>query len=693
MIGVGQGERKPGMTRPADRAAPGAQVENGYRPIRILPPDLQNQIAAGEVVERPASVVKELVENSLDAGATRVSVDLDGGGQSLIVISDDGRGMDPAELPLALTRHATSKIADIRDLEHIHSFGFRGEALPAVASVSRLKITSKSHQYPEASFAEVEFGRIVAQGPAAAHTGTRIEIRDLFANLPARLKFLRAPSTEAKRCLETVSRMALARLDTAFKIGIGGQMRQRFVAGQDLLGRLANIWPPAVIEGLIGLSHEAGGYAVTGVAADPRVSQGNASRILFYVNGRPVQDRILLRATIDAYKGKLISREYPAVVLFVTVPPGDVDVNVHPAKTEVRFRDEGRVFAVVRQAVSQVLAGPKLSMGVTYFPSGEDLGVRESAATMRPAAPDEKFPTRREFLSLTEEDDESVPPGRGFGEAVSGWIRGAAGSMFAAGPDRTEPVQGRGGQTGQSGQLGQAPRDDWRDSPQSPGRDDDDFWRQGSQTPPQGQPRFGPAFEGRDRDFASPVAGPSPCRSGEYLGQIAGTYLALRQGDSTLMLIDQHAAHERVVYAAMREARTKGESRRLAAPIEIPLHPAEASRLDKLYSELRSVGFLLERPSGSRLLVRGAPPTLTPGKAKEYLSGALSGQAKTLDDLWIMLSCKAAIKAGTVLARDEALSLIAAWERTADKEFCPHGRPAAVTLGLRELEKLFKRRK
>jgi len=673
-------------------------VESGYRPIRVLPPELQNQIAAGEVVERPASVVKELVENSLDAGAARVSVDIEGGGQGLIVITDDGRGMDPAELPLALTRHATSKIADIRDLHHIRSFGFRGEALPAVASISRLKITSKSEQYPEASFVEVEFGKIVGQGPAASRTGTRIEIRDLFANLPARLKFLRSPSTEGKRCIEAVTRMALARLDVAFKIGVGGELRQRFLSGQDLLGRLAGVWPPAVVEGLIEVAHAAGGYAVSGLAADPRVSQGNASRIYFYVNGRPVTDRILMRAAIDAYKGKLVSREYPALVLFVTTPPEDVDVNVHPAKTEVRFRDEGRVFAVVRQAVSQALAGPTLSMGVTYFASGPDMGVRENAAPLSGpgAGPEpvdgEKFSGRRDFLSPTGADDEARPASRqSFGEAVSGWIHGRGPATSGGG--RGEPESGRDWR----GQR--RPPDDRRESAGEPGFDSGSGFAARTARPeakPSG-PRFGPAFDGpADRSPERPgdwAAEAGALKTGEYLGQIAGTYLALRRGDATLTLLDQHAAHERVIYAAMHRARTQGDSRRLAAPLEMPLHPAEAARLDKLYAELRSVGFLLERPATGRLLVKGAPPTLSPGKAKEYLEFALSGQAKTLDDLWIMLSCKAAIKAGCVLARDEALALLTAWEKTPDKEYCPHGRPAVVTLGLKELEKLFKRRK
>ncbi|MBF0481162.1 MAG: DNA mismatch repair endonuclease MutL [Desulfovibrionaceae bacterium] len=682
-------------------------MESGYRPIRILPPALQNQIAAGEVVERPASVVKELVENSLDAGATRVSVDIDGGGQGLIVITDDGRGMDPAELPLALTRHATSKIADIRDLHHIRSFGFRGEALPAVASVSRLKITSKSDQYPEASFVEVEFGRIVNQGPAASKGGTRIELRDLFVNVPARLKFLRAPSTETKRCIEALTRMALARLDVAFNIGVGGQPRQRFVSGQNLLGRLAGVWPPAVVEGLIELDHGAAGYAVSGLAAAPRVSQGNASRMYFYVNGRPVQDRILMRAVIDAYKGKLVSREYPAVVLFLTVPPEDVDVNVHPAKTEVRFRDEGRVFAVVRQAVSQVLAGPGAAMGVTYFASGPDMGVRENAAPLPGSGAGawggEKFSGRREYLSLTGEGGDGRPAdGKSFGEAVSGWIFGRAGSP---GGGREEPQDG-----------GSSP--DTRSArPASPGFGPGAAT--GAYSGPGGArvrleskpaagplagaagPRFGPAFEkAPERPGERPGerfdAAPRPPltgKTGEYLGQIAGTYLALRRGDATLTLLDQHAAHERVIYAAMRASRTRGDSRRLASPLEMSLHPAEAARLDTLYAELRSVGFLLERPAARRLLVKGAPPTLTPGRAKEYLSFALSGQAKSLDDLWIMLACKAAVKAGCVLAPDEAMALLAAWEETPDKEYCPHGRPAVVTLGLKELEKLFKRRK
>ena len=601
--------------------------------IRVLPPGLKNQIAAGEVVERPASVVKELVENSLDVGCGRVDMTIEKGGRSLIVVQDNGIGIEAGQLKLAVTRHATSKIRDFADLSAITSFGFRGEALPSIASVSRFMVTSCAQGSDQAAFIEVRAGEVVGEGPAALASGTRVEVHDLFANTPARLKFLKTEATENRRCQDILMRISLAHLESGFSLTMGGREAFRMPPGQELAARLQTFWPPAVCDGLSPFDLERDGYRVHGVAGSPSTAQGRGNRILLYVNGRPVQDKLMLGAVRQAYKGMLLSREHPQMVLFLDLPADEVDVNVHPAKLEVRFIEESRVFSLIRGGVMQALAhmdsGNPMAehAGRTALPGSNRMpaspGTHAGASHRRSRRPDftkadnAKFSTFREFKADYNQPgnlDLPMPPP----------AMGTRGSERVPGLEGLEPVSLAG--TGYT-----------------------------------------------------------------YLGQVSDTYLILRENDS-LVLVDQHAAHERVLLAVMRRQRTRGDSQPLAVPLELTLHPSEMERAQALRDEFGKMGFLLEMDGSTRLLVRGIPPTLDTGKARDYLTDALAEKVKGLDDLWIMMACKTAIKANQPLAVDEALALLDAWLATPEREYCPHGRPVAVRFNPRDMEKLFKRK-
>ncbi len=629
------------------------------RTITLLPETLRNQIAAGEVVERPSSVLKELVENSLDAGASRIDVALEGGGVARLMVADDGDGIPAGELELAVTRHATSKLKSASDLFAVTSFGFRGEALPSIASVSHLMLVSRAREADEAARIEVEHGTIVAQGPAALASGTRVEMRRLFASTPARLKFLRTEATEAKRCQEALMRMALARPDVAFSLTNGGRELFRLPGGESLSERLGRFWPPQVTQGLQAFSRNRDGMTARGLAGSPSHAQNRADRMLFYVNGRPVQDRLLMRAARDAYKGRLLSGEYPQVLLFLDLPPEEVDVNVHPSKLEVRFRDEGAVFSLVRWALEPVAGAEALSEAPAPYGATGPLGVAESAGG---------------GLS-----DFTVPP---FGPAPG--IPGAAGGFRAPGSwSRAEADCAPARLRTYSEFLSPAAA---REVPLP----------------------LGPVAAGQPGEAASgalalnTLAGAPQALSREgleYLGQVAGTYLVLRQGGGhhggqgggRLVIVDQHAAHERVILENMRRARSAGHSQPLAVPLPLALHPAEALRLAELEGELREVGFVLGIEADT-LLVRGVPPSLPAGKAVQYLREILGEQSDGLASLWTLLSCKSAIKAGQALAVDEALALLEAWLAAPEREHCPHGRPVVVSFGEVELERLFKRK-
>lgn len=589
-------------------------------PIRILPPELQNQIAAGEVVERPASVLKELVENSLDAGATRVEALIESGGQSRIMVQDNGTGLSPEDLRLALTRHATSKISSIQDLSRIASFGFRGEALPSIASVSRMEIMSITPGTDEGCRLKIEFGAILDQEPVPFREGTRVEVQGLFINTPARLKFLKTQATEGRRCQEVLQRMALANLRVGFSLTSNARTLFTFAPQESLEERLQRIWPQSITDRLVQVDHQSPGASLTGLVGHPDTAQGRGDRILFFVNSRPVQDRTLLSALRQAYKGMLLSKEYPQAVLFIRMDPELVDVNVHPAKSEVRFRDEQLLFSLVRTGVSSAL-----QQAADVMSQGQAQGYARESAPRTSGTHDDKFQTFSDFLSLREDE------------------------AYGAQAGEERPVESA------------------RERP--------------------AEERILP-----DRLTISS----SPGLNGDelvYLGQLQDTYLILADRSKRLILIDQHAAHERILYHAFARSRDSIESRLLALPLEMQLHPAEQTQLEKSGPHLRRLGFSYQRPSQDLMLVRGVPESLNVSQARDLIREILSERMDSWERMLTLMACRKAVKAGEALSRDEAMNLLTAWMDCPDKDFCPHGRPAAVSLGPRELGDLFKRGK
>ncbi|MBQ7585487.1 MAG: DNA mismatch repair endonuclease MutL [Desulfovibrionaceae bacterium] len=615
------------------------------RHIQVLSVALRNQIAAGEVVERPAAALKELLENSLDAGAKQIDIELENGGQSLIRVQDDGIGIAKDELALALTRHATSKISQVTDLESISTLGFRGEALPSIAQVSKFRLVSCKNK--EAYEIQVDFGESREIRPAALPVGTLVEVRDLFSNIPARLKFLKTSATETKRAQEIVHRLALANLDVGFSLKLGGREVLRLVKNQSLSVRLANFWPSDVIKSLRPFSLERNGIEVHGLTSIPQVTQLRSNRILLFVNGRAITDKKIMAAVREAYKGKLTSRDYPQVVLFLKIDPREVDVNVHPAKSEVRFLHESLIFTSCVQALRRTL----------------------------------------DSLSLTPEEPEPDQPKKPSPDSE--------GSSLG----KEEPFTPR--RPGFWGNL-----------------DDPDFWRKPEEDhdkEPEGSWKITKnPNDAEDHNLADkpPILNDpkpndephtpenTPTRKSEpsgkirnltYLGQISATYLLFRDLQDELVIIDQHAAHERILYERMRKEAKENLGQVLMVPFELNLHPVEAERFHGQVDNLKKMGFSFNL-QGNSLSCLAIPPMFTLALAKSFLQDCLNGSLEDNDDMLKSMACHGAIKAGQHLTWDEVEGLLEQWMSTPNREFCPHGRPTILRFNTEWFEKAFKRK-
>ena len=592
--------------------------------IRRLPPELINRIAAGEVVERPASALKELVENSLDAGATQVAVRLSAGGLELVEVTDDGCGMAPEEMALALERHATSKLPEDA-IDRVTSFGFRGEALPSIASVSRLTLESRV-KGADGWRIEVDHGRPAGEGPAALPPGTRIRIEGLFDKVPARRKFLRSPRAEYAACLDAVKRLAMARSDVAFTLDHDGR---RILTLQPAAPpvRVAELLTHDLDRHGIGIDCTRDGLRLTGVISLPTFNRGVADQQYLFVNSRPVKDRLLVGALRAASRDLIARDRHPIAALFVEVPLDEVDVNVHPAKTEVRFRDPAAVRGLIIGGLRHVL----------------DEESQRSAAREQAAAP-------VMWTSSASYDSNLVrdPRERG-GPAVP---EGGGIPAFA-------------GMTGVA----------------------------------EDQRLFDHAPAGR----AEPAAEPVPSYPlGVARGQVAATYIVAEAEDG-LVIVDQHAAHERLVLESMRAARQGGAVARqaLLIPEVVELDEPECDRLEGAAAELAEMGLELERFGPAAMLVRAVPAALgktdpagllldLAGEIAE-LGGPLTLRDK-LDHVAATIACHGSVRAGRVLSVAEMNALLREMEVTPRSGQCNHGRPTWVKLGHAEIERLFGRK-
>jgi DNA mismatch repair protein MutL len=579
--------------------------------IRRLPPELINRIAAGEVVERPASALKELVENSLDAGAAQVAVKLHAGGLELIEVTDDGSGMAPDEMLLALERHATSKLPE-GAIDRVTSFGFRGEALPSIASVSRLTLESRVRA-SDGWRIEIDHGEPAGEGPAALPPGTRIRVEGLFDKVPARRKFLRSPRAEYAACLDAVKRLAMARSDAGFTLDHDGR-RILTLQPADAPTRVAELLSHELDRHGVGIDCTRDGLRLTGVISLPTFNRGMADQQFLFVNARPVKDRLLVGALRAAYRDLIARDRHPIAALFLEVPLDEVDVNVHPAKTEVRFRDPAAVRGLIVGGLRHAL----------------DEESQRSAAHEQAAAP-VMWTTSESYARDFDQERTGGPP-----------------------------------------QLREQQR---------------------SFTPL--------SFVAHAR--AEIAAEPVPSHPlGVARGQVAATYIVAEAEDG-LVIVDQHAAHERLVLERMRAARENGEvaSQALLIPEVVELDEPDCERLEGAAAELADMGLEIERFGPSSMLVRAVPAAL--GKtdvgglladlAAEIaeLGGPLSLRDK-LDHVAATIACHGSVRAGRVLSVAEMNALLREMEVTPHSGQCNHGRPTWVKLSMGDVEKLFGRK-
>ena len=594
--------------------------------IRRLPETLINRIAAGEVVERPASALKELLENAIDASASQIAVFILDGGLSRIEVTDDGCGMSPDEIELALERHATSKLPD-EAIEQVATLGFRGEALPSIASVARLSIESRPRGSEEGWRRVVDHGVVVEEGPAALPPGTRVRMESLFARIPARRKFLRTSRSEYAACLDVVRRLAMARPDIGFTFTHGDRRILQLQKGQEVAERVAQIVARELADNGVSLDLARGPMRLTGVAGLPTYNRGVADHQYLFVNGRPVKDRLLTGAVRGAYADMLARDRHAVLALFLELPPEDVDVNVHPAKTEVCFRDSSGVRGFIVSGLRQALStGDKRS---AQSPDPAAMG-RWQVELETPA------PALR---SIFEGRDWSAPQTR-VASPASAW-RGAEADVMAM---------------------------------------------------PQGRAEMAEEVSAEAQDYPLGIA----------RGQVNNTYIVAEAADG-LVIVDQHAAHERIVLERLRAAGAGDKvaaSQALLMPDVVELDEADCDRLEEKVEHFARLGLEIERFGPGAMLVRALPGSIKRADPQSLLQDLADDLAKHGDSLLLgekiehvlaTMACHGSVRAGRALNVAEMNALLREMEATPRSGQCNHGRPTWVKLSMDDVEKLFGR--
>jgi len=608
-------------------------------PIRVLPEQLIHQIAAGEVIERPASVLKELIENSLDAGAKRVEIDIEEGGAKLCRVRDDGCGIEREELALALSRHATSKIASIDDLERVGTLGFRGEALPSIASVSRTKISSRTANHSVGYSISSDNGILTDLEPAPHSIGTTVVVRDLFFNVPARRKFLRAERTETQHITRMIERLALSKFETAFSLSAARRSLADFPAAKSQIERerrVAQIVGDEFMANAMYVEHESSGCKLTGWLCQPTYARAQPDLQHFYLNGRMLRDRLISSAIRMGYRDVMFHGRHPAFVLFMEVDPRQVDVNAHPAKLEVRFRDGRHIHNFLFKTVERVL--------------------RETYAGAASAAPP---PTDANSLMPTAEPV-SMWPMRGPNQASLGLrVSESAPPAYFRQPSAAYP------------------------SPPA--------FERTSAVPVSLDERTSPEVESQ----------PETPPLGFALAQLHGIYI-LSQAPDGLILVDMHAAHERTTYERMKAALENGgvASQPLLVPLSVSVAASEADVLEEHAAALSRLGLDVMRSGPTSVQIRAVPAFLAQKDLDELLrrisadlsaDGSTRGIEEAINEVLGTIACHGAVRAHRNLAVPEMNALLREMERTVRSDQCNHGRPTWTYVSLADLDRMFLR--